>query len=88
MPGQAPQCCTADLVFPMWIPKPLYEALPYILVAGGVIVAVTVFVSGAGWLQNSILIAATIVAVAGLVLLLKRRDYRQSRSRIKYDRLD
>ena len=72
----------------MRLPKPLYEALPYVLLAGGLVVGVTVFVAGAGWLQNSILIVAAIVAVAGLVLLLKRRDYRLSRSRIKYDRLD
>lgn len=75
-------------MFPMWLPKPFYEALPYILLLTGLVLASLVFLSGAGWLQNSILIVAGLIAVGGLVLLLKRRDYRLSRSRIKYDRLD
>jgi hypothetical protein len=68
----------------MWLPKPVYEALPFILLIAGLSLAVGSYLSSAGWL----LIIASLVAVAGLVLYLKRRDYRLSRSRIKYDRLD
>jgi hypothetical protein len=72
----------------MWLPKPVYEALPYALLLAGLVLALAGYLSGAGWLQSSFLTVAGIAAVAGLVLLLKRRDYRLSRSRIKYDRLD
>ncbi len=68
----------------MWLPKPVYEALPVILLATGALLGVGSYLSSAGWL----LVIASLAAVAGLVLLLKRRDYRLSRSRIKYDRLD
>jgi type II secretory pathway component PulF len=68
----------------MWLPKPAYEALPFILLTTGLLLGVGSYLSSAGWL----LIIAGLVAVAGLVLYLKRRDYRLSRSRIKYDHLD
>ena len=68
----------------MWLPKPVYEALPFILLTAGLLLAVGSYLSSSGWL----LVVASLVAVAGLVLYLKRRDYRLSRSRIKYDRLD
>ena len=68
----------------MWLPKPVYEALPFILLTAGLLLAVGSYLSSLGWL----LVVASLVAVAGLVLYLKRRDYRLSRSRIKYDRLD
>ena len=68
----------------MWLPKPVYEALPYILLTAGLLLGLGSYLSSSGWL----LVIAALVAVAGLVLYLKRRDYRLSRSRIKYDRLD
>lgn len=72
----------------MWLPKPFYEALPWILLfAGGVLGAIAYF-AGGGWLQSVTLLGGAAASVAGLVLLLKRRDYRMSRSRIKYDHLD
>jgi hypothetical protein len=72
----------------MWLPKPAYEALPYLLLFAGSLLMGLAYLSGIGWLQTSLLICGSASAVAGLVLLLKRRDYRLSRSRIKYDRLD
>lgn len=71
-----------------WLPKTLYESLPYALLLTGLVLAAVVFVSATQWLQTALLILASIAGVIGLVLLLKRRDYRLSRSRIKYDRLD
>lgn len=68
----------------MWLPKPVYEALPYILLTAGLLLGLGSYLSSSGWL----LVIAAFVAVVGLVLYLKRRDYRLSRSRIKYDRLD
>lgn len=72
----------------MWLPKPIYESLPYALVLVGVLLALGAYLSNLQWLQSALLVGASLAAVAGLVLLLKRRDYRQSRSRVKYDKLD
>ena len=72
----------------MWLPKPAYEALPWVLLCAGVLLGVAGYLSSADWMQSSAIVAASVLAIVGLVLLLKRRDYRQSRSRIKYDRLD
>jgi len=71
-----------------WLPKTLYEFLPYALLLTGLVLAAAVFISATQWLQTALLILAGVAGVIGLVLLLKRRDYRLSRSRIKYDRLD
>lgn len=72
----------------MWLPKPAYEALPWVLLGVGAVLGAAGYLSSADWMQSWAIVVASILAVAGLVLILKRRDYRQSRSRIKYDRLD
>lgn len=72
----------------MWLPKPIYESLPYALMLGGLLLAIGGYLSNIEWLQSLLLVGGSLVAVAGLVLLLKRRDYRLSRSRVKYDKLD
>ena len=72
----------------MWLPKPIYESLPYALILGGVALSTGSYLSDLQWLQSALLVGGSLIAVAGLVLLLKRRDYRLSRSRVKYDRLD
>jgi hypothetical protein len=62
----------------MWISRPVYEVLPYLYIAaGGVIVA------AAWWmpverLPSIMLVVGALMVVAGLVIALKRRDYRAS----------
>ena len=72
----------------MWLPKPIYESLPVALMLVGVLLALGSYLSVLPWLQSTLLVGGSLLAVAGLVLLLKRRDYRLSRSRVKYDNLD
>ncbi|HMB73643.1 MAG TPA: LPXTG cell wall anchor domain-containing protein [Gammaproteobacteria bacterium] len=72
----------------MWLPRPVYESLPFALIILGVLLALGGYLISAEWLQSVLLIGGSLMAVAGLVLLLKRRDYRLSRSRVKYDNLD
>ena len=72
----------------MWLPNPVYEAVPYALVVVGFALATAAYLSAVDWIQTSLLVGGSILAIGGLVLLLKRRDYRMSRSRAKYDRLD
>ena len=60
----------------MWIAKPLYESLPYFyLLVGGVMLAASMYVNHWYWPTISF-VAGLVSLVAGLVVLLKRRDAR------------
>ena len=72
----------------MWLPRPAYEALPYALLSVGCVLAAGAYLFSEEWAQTTLIVAGSLAAVCGLVLLLKRRDYRMSRSRSRYDRLD
>lgn len=66
----------------MWIPRPMYEAIPYAyIVAGVLLVAAACFMERGprGWL----LAAGAAGLVAGLVIWLRRRDYRTNQA--EYD---
>ena len=60
----------------MWISKPIYESLPYFyLIVGAVTLAASMYLNH--WYWPSICFAVGLLGlVAGLVVLLKRRDYR------------
>ena len=60
----------------MWISKPIYEALPYFyLLAGIASLAASMYL--AHWYWPTICLTLGLgCLVAGLVVLLKRRDYR------------
>ena len=65
----------------MWLSKPIYEALPYYYIAIGLAALLaSLYVNYWYWP-----LICTVVGlgslIAGLVVWLKRRDYRQSRSR-------
>lgn len=65
----------------MWVSKPIYESLPYFYLAVG---AISLFASMYlnHWYWPTICFVIGIGAlVAGLVLFLKRRDYRHSEHR-------
>jgi hypothetical protein len=66
----------------MWIPRPLYEAMPYVLmVAGAAALASAFFVEQAP--HSLLLLAGGLGLTTGLVLWMRRRDYRASQS--EYD---
>lgn len=68
----------------MWLSKPLYEGLPfYYLALGAVLLGASLYVERAHWPVVCAVLGITSV-VGGLVLLLKRRDYRSSRSRTAF----
>ena len=65
----------------MWLTKPLYEVLPYAyMVLGTVSLIASIYVNYWHWPM-----IATVVGIgcliAGLVVWLRRRDYRHSRNR-------
>ena len=71
----------------MWLSKPLYESLPYYYaVVGVIILALSFYLEN--WYWPTILAGIGLASViAGLVLWLRRRGYRQSRSRRAMDDL-
>ncbi len=66
----------------MWLARPVYEFLPYSYVVLGIIVGLgSIYIER--WYWPEILgVAGAMSLVGGLVLWLKRRDYRRSRSRL------
>ena len=69
----------------MWLAKPVYEFLPYVYVATGA-AAIVAAVYVQTWYWPMIWAAVGFVGiVTGIALLLKRRGYRSSRSRLDFD---
>lgn len=70
----------------MWLAKPVYEALPLCYVGAGLAaLAASALLPGGFWTEG-LFVAGLAGAAAGLVLHLKRRGYRSSRSRQKLER--
>ena len=60
----------------MWVAKPIYESLPYFyLLLGGLSLAASMYVNYWYW-PTICFVIGLFCLVAGLVVLLKRRDYR------------
>jgi hypothetical protein len=71
----------------MWIPRPLYEVIPYVYIAAGVALPVAAFFTEGG--PRSLLLAGGALGlIAGLVLLMRRRDYRASQTEYDSHSLD
>jgi Flp pilus assembly protein TadB len=70
----------------MWLPKPFYESLPFsylLLGAAGIVAAF--FVESWYWPEICAGVGIALL-VLGVMLLLRRRGYRSSRSRHNFDR--
>jgi hypothetical protein len=65
----------------MWISKPIYESLPYFyLIAGTICLGGSMYVNHWYW-PTICFTVGLFCLVAGLVVLLKRRDYRATDKR-------
>lgn len=62
----------------MWISKPVYESVPYFyLFAGACSLAASVYLNFSYW-PTLCFVVGIACLVAGVVVLLRRRDYRKS----------
>ena len=68
----------------MWLNKRLYEVLPFADWGVGIALAGSPFLSDGGWTPLAALVGLSFLT-GGLVLLLRRRGYRASRSRTAFD---
>ncbi len=66
----------------MWVSKPIYESLPYFyLLAGALSLGASMYLNY-DYLPTICFIVGLVCLVAGLVVLLKRRDARVSDRRV------
>lgn len=66
----------------MWLSKPVYEALPYLyLAAGGVLLGLSLYLDFDIW-PTACLLLGICCLIYGLVLWLRRRDYRERQSNL------
>jgi hypothetical protein len=69
----------------MWLPSFLYESLPFwYLGIGGVLIGFA-FATESGWWPEIFAAGGLVALVIGLALILRRKGYRASRSRIDFD---
>ena len=66
----------------MWLSEPVYEFLPYYYMALGIVAGFGSYRIDVWYWAEVLVIVALSSFVSGLVLWLKRRDYRRSRSRV------
>ena len=62
----------------MWVSKPIYESLPYFyLLAGALFLGASMYITYSFW-PTLCFAVGLVCLVAGLVVLLKRRDFRMT----------
>lgn len=67
---------------PMWVSRPIYESLPYLyLLAGALSLSASMYLNYGAW-PTVCFVTGVLCLVAGLVVLLKRRDYRVTDRRV------
>ena len=72
----------------MWLSKPVYESLPFYYIAVGLIaLAASLYLNYWHWPLICVLVGLGSF-LGGLVVWLKRRDYRASRSRVDFDQVN
>lgn len=70
----------------MWLPKPLYESIPFHYLILGAAAIVAAFYVESGYWPEILAVAGIAFLVLGVMLLLRRKGYRSSRSRLDFDR--
>jgi hypothetical protein len=69
----------------MWLPRFLYESLPFSYLALGVVLLGAAFYVPAPYWPEICVAAGLAALVGGAVLILRRKSYRTSRSRLDFD---
>jgi hypothetical protein len=72
----------------MWLARPIYEFVPYLYMLVGVVLLVAAWFVEAGTLPSIFLVVGSLSILAGLVLWLRRRDYRTRQAEYNSRSLD
>lgn len=65
------------------LPKPLYESLPFCYAGAGLALLAASYALSPGWVSTAALLAGLAGLLGGLVVWLRRRDYRAMRTRYR-----
>ncbi len=69
----------------MWVSKPIYESLPYFYLLVGVLSLAASMYLNYGYWPSICFALGLLCLVAGLVVLLKRRDHRAHDRRVEHE---
>jgi hypothetical protein len=72
----------------MWIARPIYELLPYIYMLVGLVLLGAAWIVEMQTLPSVFMVVGSLSLMAGLVLWLRRRDYRTRQSEYNSRSLD
>ena len=72
----------------MWIARPLYELLPYIYMLVGLILLSAAWVINVDTVPGILLVVGSLSLLAGIVLWLRRKDYRTTQAEYNSKSLD
>lgn len=69
----------------MWLPKLFYESIPFYYLAIGTVLLGAAFWVDEGYWPEICAAGGVLGLVLGMVLILRRKGYRASRSRLDFD---
>jgi len=69
----------------MWLPKTVYESIPFSYLAIGTIGLGAAFFVDSWYWSDILAVVGAIALVVGLMLVLRRKGYRSSRSRADFE---
>ena len=69
----------------MWLPKALYESIPFYYIGLGAAAVAAAFLLESWYWAEIAAVGGLLSLVIGLVLVLRRKGYRSSRSRVDFD---
>ena len=72
----------------MWLPRPLYEFLPYVYMLVGIWLLAAAWLIDAQMLPSIFMVVGSLSLMGGLVLWLRRRDYRTRQAEYSNRTLD
>jgi hypothetical protein len=72
----------------MWLARPIYEFVPYLYMLVGVVLLGAAWLVEASTLPSIFLVVGLLSILAGLVLWLRRRDYRTRQAEYNSRSLD
>ncbi len=72
----------------MWLARPIYELLPYLYMLVGIVLLGVAWSARLGTLPGLLMFAGAISLLAGIVLWLRRRDFRSRQAEYDEKSLD
>ncbi len=72
----------------MWIARPLYELLPYLYMLVGLVLLAAAWLINMETLPGVLLVLGSLSLLAGIVLWLRRKDYRTTQAEYSGKSLD